>query len=76
MREYAALGVENFILSGYPHLEEAYRTAELLFPALQLTPQGQRISDGNITGPFGELVANEYSPPAPEPRPLRAASES
>jgi len=76
MREYAALGVENFILSGYPHLEEAYRTAELLFPALQLTPQGQRISDGNITGPFGELVANEYSPPAPEQRPLRAASES
>jgi hypothetical protein len=27
-------GVETFILSGYPHLEEAYRTAELLFPAI------------------------------------------
>ena len=25
MREYYALGVENFIFSGYPHLEEAYR---------------------------------------------------
>jgi len=34
MVEYANLGVESFIFSGYPHLEEAYRTAELLFPKL------------------------------------------
>lgn len=34
MKEYAELGIETFILSGYPHLEEAYRTAELLFPYL------------------------------------------
>ncbi len=34
MHEYAELGVESFIFSGYPHLEEAYRTAELLFPKL------------------------------------------
>jgi len=34
MAEYREAGVETFILSGYPHLEEAYRTAELLFPAL------------------------------------------
>ena len=32
--EYAALGIDTFIFSGYPHLEEAYRTAELLFPAI------------------------------------------
>jgi alkanesulfonate monooxygenase SsuD/methylene tetrahydromethanopterin reductase-like flavin-dependent oxidoreductase (luciferase family) len=25
MHEYADLGIETFILSGYPHLEEAYR---------------------------------------------------
>ncbi|GGB56061.1 LLM class flavin-dependent oxidoreductase [Deinococcus soli (ex Cha et al. 2016)] len=37
LREYQALGVETFILSGYPHLEEAYRVAELLFPALGRT---------------------------------------
>ncbi|ADV65861.1 LLM class flavin-dependent oxidoreductase [Deinococcus maricopensis] len=37
LREYTALGVDTFILSGYPHLEEAYRTAELLFPALGRT---------------------------------------
>jgi alkanesulfonate monooxygenase len=36
MREYAALGIDTFILSGYPHLEEAYRVAELLFPCLPL----------------------------------------
>ena len=32
--EYAALGIDTFILSGYPHLEEAYRVAELLMPNL------------------------------------------
>lgn len=32
--EYRALGIETFILSGYPHLEEAYYVAELLFPLL------------------------------------------
>ncbi|MBZ9714697.1 LLM class flavin-dependent oxidoreductase [Deinococcus multiflagellatus] len=37
LREYQAVGVETFILSGYPHLEEAYRVAELLFPVLGRT---------------------------------------
>jgi alkanesulfonate monooxygenase len=32
--EYAALGIDTFILSGYPHLEEAYRVAELLLPRM------------------------------------------
>ena len=36
MREYMAVGVENFILSGYPHLEEAFKVGELLFPKLGL----------------------------------------
>ena len=34
LREYQALGVQTIIASGYPHLEEAYRVAELLFPML------------------------------------------
>ncbi|MBS2968215.1 FMNH2-dependent alkanesulfonate monooxygenase [Metabacillus sp. KIGAM252] len=34
MREYEEAGVDTFILSGYPHLEEAYRFAELVFPKL------------------------------------------
>lgn len=34
LQQYADLGADTFILSGYPHLEEAYRVAELLFPRL------------------------------------------
>ncbi len=34
IREYQALGVDTLIASGYPHLDEAYRVAELLFPLL------------------------------------------
>lgn len=34
IREYEALGIDTFILSSYPHLEEAYRVAEHLFPLL------------------------------------------
>jgi alkanesulfonate monooxygenase len=36
MREHADLGIDTFILSGSPHLEEAYRVADLLFPRLPL----------------------------------------
>ncbi|HEX2941801.1 MAG TPA: FMNH2-dependent alkanesulfonate monooxygenase [Rhodopila sp.] len=39
LREYQALGIQTIIASGYPHLEEAYRVAELLFPVLGI---GQR----------------------------------
>ena len=39
LREYQALGIQTIIGSGYPHLEEAYRVAELLFPELGI---GQR----------------------------------
>ena len=34
LKEYADLGVDTFVLSGYPHLEEAYRFAELVFPLI------------------------------------------
>ena len=34
LREYQALGIKTIIASAYPHLEEAYRVAELLFPLL------------------------------------------
>lgn len=35
IEEYRALGVEHFILSGQPHLEEAYRVAEGVLPLLR-----------------------------------------
>jgi alkanesulfonate monooxygenase len=61
MLEYQELGVETFILSGYPHLEEAYRTAELLFPRLPVQRK-KSVTSNNLTGPFGEMIANEHSP--------------
>ncbi len=36
LREYQALGIDTVVASGYPHLEEAYRVSELLFPELGL----------------------------------------
>ena len=63
IQEYADLGIDNFIFSGYPHLEEAIRFAELVFPLLPLETQ-QRLAKPNLTGPFGEIVANNYVPPA------------
>jgi alkanesulfonate monooxygenase len=61
MLEYAELGVDTFILSGYPHLEEAYRVQELLFPLL---PTARKTSalEHNLTGPFGEMLAQRYPP--------------
>jgi alkanesulfonate monooxygenase len=71
--EYRELGVDNFILSGYPHLEEAYRVAELLFPRLPLS-HGAGAAVGSsvaLNGPFGEIIANERLPKQP---PLMAAA--
>ena len=63
--EYADLGIETFILSGYPHLEESYRVAELLFPLLPLErPDVGRSTETNLTGPFGEMLANDILPKA------------
>ncbi len=61
IEEYAALGLEHFILSGYPHLEEAHRFAELVFPLLPLNLR-ERLSGQVLSGPFGEVVANNYLP--------------
>ncbi|MFA4929481.1 MAG: LLM class flavin-dependent oxidoreductase [Patulibacter sp.] len=35
IEEYHHLGIDEFILSGYPHLEEAYRVGEGVIPALR-----------------------------------------
>lgn len=56
LKEYAALGIENFILSGYPHLEEAYRVKELLFPLLPVAPQLGGVKHTEVN-PVGELIA-------------------
>ena len=50
LREYQALGIETIIASGYPHLEEAYKVAELLFPVLGggAHAKPKRLSDGEF----------------------------
>lgn len=63
MLEYRELGIETFILSGYPHLEEAYRTAEALFPLLPVERRTS-VTTHSLTGPFGEMIANEIPPGA------------
>ncbi|WP_246797755.1 FMNH2-dependent alkanesulfonate monooxygenase [Burkholderia perseverans] len=65
MREYASLGIETFILSGYPHLEESYRFAELVFPLINKSgSEGARHRAGPLSGPFGEVIGNHYAPNA------------
>jgi len=56
IREYQALGIENFILSGYPHLEEAHRFAELVMPLLPLAANASKAQRVVNTGPFGEIL--------------------
>jgi alkanesulfonate monooxygenase len=52
LREYHAVGIDTVIGSGYPHLEESYRVAELLFPELGL---------GASRRSLHENVSNEFS---------------
>lgn len=63
IEEYAALGIDTFVLSGYPHLEEAYRFAELVFPLLPVQVR-DKLAGGSPLGPFGETVGNQYVPRA------------
>ncbi|MDQ0470745.1 FMNH2-dependent alkanesulfonate monooxygenase [Labrys wisconsinensis] len=63
MKEYMALGIDRFILSGYPHLEECYRFAELVFPKLPLkATTGNDLGPARNAGPFGEVIANVVAP--------------
>ncbi len=63
MREYMAAGIDTFILSGYPHLEEAYRFAELVLPRLPLAETTHAPASGRAhRGPFGEVVGNTFAP--------------
>jgi len=62
MREYMALGIDSFILSGYPHLEEAYRFAELVLPLLPLNHARAQAEIAANMGPFGETIANVARP--------------
>jgi alkanesulfonate monooxygenase len=55
IKEYAALGIEEFVLSGYPHLEEAYWFGEGVLPRLQ--------AQGLWQNPFGKQDAPSVQVP-------------
>ena len=57
--EYADVGIETFILSGYPHLEESYRVAELLFPLLPIS-RSETANGSSVDRTAAEVVGNEF----------------
>lgn len=61
--EYRRLGIDSFILSGYPHLEEAYSFGERVLPLLPLDHAIKAREAGLNTGPFGETIAGDRRPP-------------
>ncbi|MFI6263279.1 LLM class flavin-dependent oxidoreductase [Micromonospora sp. NPDC051006] len=70
--EYHALGITEFILSGYPHLEEAYWFGEGVLPNLRdrglwTHPQGDWAEAAPAQVPFA-------TPPQPKPRQSAAVS--
>ncbi|GJD51403.1 Alkanesulfonate monooxygenase [Methylobacterium crusticola] len=65
LREYQAVGIDTVIGSGYPHLEEAYRVAELLFPVLGVEGRRSRLH---------AAVANEFTVGRHGAGPAQAAS--
>lgn len=62
IREYQALGIENFIFSGYPHLEEAHQFADLVMPLLPLASNAEKRHNTVNTGPFGETIGGDRRP--------------
>ena len=59
LQEYVDLGVDSFVLSGYPHLEESIRFAELVFPLLPgkkpVTLRDQSLTGGAFDGRVAQL---------------------
>ena len=63
--EYADLGIDEFVLSGYPHLEASYHFGEGVLPVLA--------ERGLWTNPYGPEIASPSSVPFAS-GPGRAAS--
>jgi alkanesulfonate monooxygenase len=72
IEEYAALGISEFILSGYPHLEEAYWFGEGVLPVLAARGlwshpvPGASDETANVT-PFAPTSGTAPAPAAREP---------
>jgi alkanesulfonate monooxygenase len=62
IEEYRQIGIDTFIMSGYPHLEEAYSFGELVLPNLPLNHPVKLKETTANTGPFGETIAGDHRP--------------
>lgn len=62
IREYQQVGIESFIFSGYPHLEESYRVAELLFPLLKTDKLADEPEKPTVIRHRGEAIAHNFLP--------------
>lgn len=60
--EYRRIGVERFIFSGYPHLEEPFSVGDWVLPKLPLAHPIRRRDLVVNTGPFGETNAGVHKP--------------
>ena len=60
IQEYADLGIDTFIFSGYP----SGRIDPFCGTGIPITSIGNstKLAQPNLTGPFGEIVANNYTP--------------
>ncbi len=64
LREYQAVGVDTLIASGYPHLDEAYRVAELLFPYLGTGRAARAGGSPVLTGGGSFMTTDGFPAPA------------
>ncbi|MFY4749567.1 FMNH2-dependent alkanesulfonate monooxygenase [Aliarcobacter butzleri] len=60
IQEYIDLGIDTFVFSGYPHLEESFRFAELVFPLLPNKTK-EKLSGLVQTGPFGGVTSEDVA---------------
>jgi alkanesulfonate monooxygenase len=60
LKEYASLGINTFVLWGYPHFEEAVKFAELVFPLL---PEKELKTDSGLNNHVftGSVVTSHFS---------------
>ena len=55
--EFASLGIEEFIFSGYPHLEEAYWFGEGVMPELRRHGMLDSAGSAGSAGSVADLAA-------------------
>jgi alkanesulfonate monooxygenase len=63
IEEYAALGISEFILSGYPHLEEAYWFGEGVLPELERRGRWQHPAPARYAPPTAAPFAPTHADP-------------